>query len=99
MRNAMLTMIRLHRQRTISIQWFRIVFIMRLRDRLLLKFVYNKADHIKVHMGLTAWTNFPDGHILKSEVSIAKNYLEEKEGRQLERTVTGFFDYIEDLRA
>ena len=48
-------------------------------------------------MGLTTWKNAPDGRILKSDVSIAKNYLQEKEIRQLERAVTGFFDYIEDL--
>lgn len=59
--------------------------------------IYNKADHTKEHMGLTTWKNAPDGRILKSDVSIAKNYLSEKEIRQLERTVTGFFDYIEDL--
>ena len=59
--------------------------------------VYNKADHTKEHMGLTTWKNAPDGRILKSDVSIAKNYLQEKEIRQLERAVTGFFDYIEDL--
>ena len=59
--------------------------------------VYTKADHTKEHMGLTTWKNVPDGRILKSDVSIAKNYLQEKERRQLERAVTGFFDYIEDL--
>lgn len=59
--------------------------------------VYNKADHTKEHMGLTTWKNAPDGRILKSDVSIAKNYLSEKEIRQLERAVTGYFDYIEDL--
>ena len=59
--------------------------------------VYTKADHTKQHMGLTTWKNAPDGRILKSDVSIAKNYLQEKEIRQLERAVTGFFDYIEDL--
>ena len=59
--------------------------------------IYTKADHTKVHMGLTTWKNAPDGRILKSDVSIAKNYLQEKEIRQLERAVTGFFDYIEDL--
>lgn len=59
--------------------------------------VYSKADHTKEHMGLTTWKNSPDGRILKSDVSIAKNYLGEKEIRQLERAVTGFFDYIEDL--
>ena len=59
--------------------------------------VYTKADHTKEHMGLTTWKNAPDGRILKSDVSIAKNYLQEKEIRQLERAITGFFDYIEDL--
>lgn len=59
--------------------------------------IYTKADHNKEHMGLTTWKNAPDGRILKSDVSIAKNYLQEKEIRQLERAVTGFFDYIEDL--
>lgn len=56
-----------------------------------------KADHTKEHMGLVTWKNSPDGRILKSDVTIAKNYLDEKQIRQLERTVTGYFDYIEDL--
>lgn len=59
--------------------------------------VYQSADHQKEHMGLTTWKNAPEGRILKSDVSIAKNYLEEKQIRQLERAVTGYFDYIEDL--
>lgn len=59
--------------------------------------VYSSADHTKANMGLTTWKNAPDGRILKSDVSIAKNYLQEKEIRRLERAVTGFFDYIEDL--
>ena len=59
--------------------------------------VYNNADHTKENMGLTTWKNAPDGRILKSDVTIAKNYLSEKEIRQLERAVTGYFDYIEDL--
>ena len=59
--------------------------------------VYNSADHTKENMGLTTWKNAPDGRILKSDVTIAKNYLSEKEIRQLERAVTGYFDYIEDL--
>lgn len=56
-----------------------------------------RADHTKEHMGLVTWKNSPDGRILKSDVTIAKNYLNEKQIRQLERAVTGFFDYIEDL--
>lgn len=59
--------------------------------------VYSKADHTKEHMGLTTWKNAPEGRVLRSDVSIAKNYLSEKQIRQLERTVTGYFDYIEDL--
>ncbi len=48
-------------------------------------------------MGLKTWKNSPSGRILKSDTKIAKNYLDEKEIRQLERLVTGYFDYIEDL--
>ncbi len=59
--------------------------------------VYSRADHTKEHMGLTTWKHAPDGRILKSDVAIAKNYLDERQIRQLERTVTGYFDYIEDL--
>lgn len=59
--------------------------------------IYTKSDHTKEHMGLTTWKNSPNGRVLKSDVSIAKNYLQEKEIRQLERTVAGYFDYIEDL--
>ena len=59
--------------------------------------VYESADHTKEHMGLTTWKNAPDGRILKSDTPIAKNYLKEKEIKQLERAVTGYFDYIEDL--
>lgn len=59
--------------------------------------IYELADHTKKNMGLTTWKNAPEGRVLKSDTSIAKNYLTEKEIRQLERTVTGYFDYIEDL--
>ena len=59
--------------------------------------VYDRADHTLPHMGLTTWKNSPDGRILKSDVTIAKNYLDEQQIRRLERAVTGFFDYIEDL--
>lgn len=59
--------------------------------------IYTHADSSKENMGLTTWKNAPDGRILKSDVSIAKNYLDEKKIRQLERAVTGYFDYIEDL--
>lgn len=59
--------------------------------------VYHKADHSQQNMGLTTWKYAPEGRILKSDVSVAKNYLSEEEIRRLERAVTGFFDYIEDL--
>lgn len=59
--------------------------------------IYTKADHTKEHMGLTTWKHSPEGRILKSDVSVAKNYLPEKEIKRLERTVSGYFDYIEDL--
>ena len=59
--------------------------------------VFTHADSTKEHMGLVTWKNSPDGRILKSDTPIAKNYLQEKEIRQLERTVSGYFDYIEDL--
>lgn len=59
--------------------------------------VYNSADSSKENMGLTTWKNAPDGRILKSDVTVAKNYLDEKQIRRLERTVSGYFDYVEDL--
>ena len=58
--------------------------------------IYTKADHTKDHMGLTTWKNAPDGRVLKSDVTVAKNYLQEKEIRQLERAVSSYFDYIEN---
>ena len=57
--------------------------------------IYTNADHSKPNMGLTTWKYAPEGRILKSDVSIAKNYLSEKDIRRLERTVTQYFDYIE----
>lgn len=59
--------------------------------------IYSNADHQKANMGLTTWKNAPDGRILKSDVTIAKNYLSENDIKRLERAVSGFFDYIEDL--
>ena len=59
--------------------------------------IYKSADASKENMGLTTWKNSPDGRILKSDTAVAKNYLQEKEIKQLERTVTGYFDYIENL--
>jgi len=57
--------------------------------------IFNTADTNKENMGLTSWKNAPTGRVLKSDVIIAKNYLQENEIRQLERSVTGYFDYIE----
>ncbi|WKW46565.1 virulence RhuM family protein [Myroides sp. JBRI-B21084] len=59
--------------------------------------IYSKANKQADKMGLTTWKNSPDGRVLKQDVVIAKNYLEEKEIKQLERTVTSYFDYIEGL--
>jgi hypothetical protein len=59
--------------------------------------IESKADKNKANMGLTTWRNAPKGRILSSDVTVAKNYLQEKEIKRLERTVSGFFDYIENL--
>lgn len=59
--------------------------------------VYSSADHASDHMGLKTWKNAPDGAIRRSDVTVAKNYLTEVQIRQLDRTVSGFFDYIEDI--
>ncbi len=59
--------------------------------------IYDKADQRQPHMGLSTWKNAPQGRVLSSDVIVAKNYLEEKEIKKLERTVGGFFDYIENL--
>ena len=59
--------------------------------------IYTKADRNTDHMGLSTWKNAPDGRILKSDVTTAKNYLIEKDIKRLERTVSGYFDHIEDL--
>jgi hypothetical protein len=59
--------------------------------------VYKKADADKEFMGLMTWKNSPNGRILKSDAKIAKNYLQEKEIKRLERTISSFFDYIENI--
>lgn len=59
--------------------------------------VYLGADHGKANMGLTTWKNAPNGRVLKSDVSVAKNYLDEKQIHKLERSVSSYFDYVEDL--
>lgn len=59
--------------------------------------IYNTADKAKPFMGLKTWKNATKGRILKSDTIVAKNYLEEKEIKQLERTISGYFDYIERM--
>jgi len=59
--------------------------------------IHLSANAKKENMGLTTWKNSPDGRVVKSDIIVAKNYLQEKEIQQLERTVTGYFDYIEGL--
>ncbi len=59
--------------------------------------IYSSADSGKEFMGLATWKNAPDGRVLKTDTQIAKNYLPEKEIKRLERTITGFFDYIENI--
>ena len=58
--------------------------------------VYHRANHTQPNMGLTSWKNAPDGKIRKSDVSIAKNYLNEEELGSLNRIVTMYLDYAED---
>lgn len=59
--------------------------------------IHAKADHTAPHMGLLTWKHAPTGRVLASDVTIAKNYLAEPDIRRLERTISGFFDYIENL--
>lgn len=54
-----------------------------------------RANAEKEHMGLTTWDAYPDGKIQKYDVSVAKNYLAEKEIKQLERLVSSYLDYAE----
>lgn len=58
--------------------------------------IYERADAEKPHMGLTTWAAAPDGKIVKGDVSVAKNYLTEKEMRSLERIVSAYLDLAED---
>jgi len=59
--------------------------------------IYKTADAQKEFMGLSTWKNAPEGRILKSDTTIAKNYLSEQEIKSLERTIGAFFDYIERI--
>ena len=58
--------------------------------------IYERADADKPHMGLTTWATAPEGKIVKSDVSVAKNYLSEQEMRSLERIVSAYLDLAED---
>lgn len=59
--------------------------------------IVNRADHKKVHMGLTTWKDAPNGKIQKFDVSVAKNYLSESEMQQLQRLVSAYLDIAEDM--
>ena len=59
--------------------------------------VYENADIKKPNMGLTTWKNSPNGRVLKSDTTVAKNYLQEDEIKKLERTIGAYFDYIEGI--
>lgn len=59
--------------------------------------IEKKADRAAPHMGLLTWKNAPNGRILASDVTVAKNYLTESQIKRLERTISGFFDYIENI--
>ena len=59
--------------------------------------IYERVDNEKIHMGLTNWKNSPDGKIMKYDISIAKNYLNEEELKKLERLTISFLDYAEDM--
>jgi len=68
-----------------------------IKEQTAAEIIHDNADKDKLNMGLKTWENSPDGRILKSDVKVAKNYLEEDELKRLERTVPGFFDYIENI--
>ena len=59
--------------------------------------IYERVDSEKIHMGLTTWKNSPDGKIMKYDISIVKNYLNEEELKKLERLTISFLDYAEDM--
>ena len=95
MLSAVLTTTGTHKPHMISTLWYKTAST--ITGQTAAEIIYSKADHTKDHMGLTTWKDSPNGRILKSDVSVAKNYLSEQEIRRLERAVAGFFDYIEDL--
>jgi hypothetical protein len=59
--------------------------------------IYQQANSTISNMGLQTWKNAPDGRILKSDTTVAKNYLNEDQIKKLERTISGYFDYIENI--
>ena len=59
--------------------------------------IVERADHTKEHMGLTTWADAPDGKIKKSDVTAAKNYLSQDEMKQLNRMVTAYLDFAENM--
>ena len=59
--------------------------------------IVERADHTKEHMGLTTWADAPDGKIRKSDVTVAKNYLSEEELGQLNRMVSAYLDFAENM--
>ena len=59
--------------------------------------IVERADHTKEHMGLTTWADAPDGKIKKSDITVAKNYLSQDEMKQLNRMVTAYLDFAENV--
>ena len=59
--------------------------------------IVERADHTKEHMGLTTWADAPEGKIKKSDVTVAKNYLSQDEMKQLNRMVTAYLDFAENM--
>ena len=59
--------------------------------------IVERADHTKEHMGLTTWEDAPEGKIKKSDVTVAKNYLSQDEMKQLNRMVTAYLDFAENM--
>ena len=59
--------------------------------------IVERADHTKEHMGLTTWADSPEGKIKKSDVTVAKNYLSQDEMKQLNRMVTAYLDFAENM--
>ena len=65
--------------------------------RTVAELIVERADHTKEHMGLTTWADAPEGKIKKSDVTVAKNYLSQDEMKQLNRMVTAYLDFAENM--